>query len=157
MTFARAVTYVLDQEGGLVDNPQDPGGLTSYGISQKAYPDEDIRAMTPQRAAQIYERDYWTPLRGEQLPDPVSFALLDFAVNSGVHGAIRTLQKALEIQADGIMGPYTLGVATRTPSKVVIINLSTQRILLLAEDKNWQTFKEGWTKRVISTALEALS
>ena len=41
-TFDEIIEQVLEHEGGYVDDPTDSGGETKYGISKKAYPDEDI-------------------------------------------------------------------------------------------------------------------
>jgi len=43
MSFERAVTHVLLHEGGYSNDPNDPGGETQYGISKRAYPNEDIK------------------------------------------------------------------------------------------------------------------
>jgi lysozyme family protein len=153
MTFARAVAHVLKMEGGLVDNPTDPGGLTQYGISQRAYPQLDIRNLTQAQAAELYHSDYWEKIHGDELPDEVSFALLDYAVNSGVGGAIRGLQRAIGAQVDGTMGSQTLRLA-RVPTAVVPA-LSTERILMLAKLPTFEYFGKGWLARVISTAIEA--
>lgn len=140
-------------EGGLVDNSQDPGGLTQWGISQRAYPHLDIRNLTQAQAAGIYHDDYWQKIHGDDLPDEVAFALLDYAVNSGVGGAIRGLQRAIGAQVDGAMGAETLRLS-RIPVAVVPA-LSTERILMLMKLPIWGSFGKGWTHRVIQTAIEA--
>lgn len=155
MSFARAITHLLQVEGGYVNNPNDSGGETSFGISKRAYPNVDIRALTEQEAVGIYSRDYWEPLHGDSLPDAVSFALLDFAVNSGVGEAVRSLQRALYLTVDGIMGTQTIAAATRNP-QMTVIGLSAERMLLLTKQKEWATFAKGWTQRVIATAMEAV-
>lgn len=155
MSFARAVAYVLRAEGGYVNMPSDPGGETNFGISKRAYPDIDIKALTAQKAAQIYSDDFWEPIHGDQLPDAISFALLDFAVNSGVPAAIRSLQKVLSVNADGIMGPATVGSAIRADPRSVVERLSAERVLYLTLLPTWSTFGKGWIRRVISTAIEA--
>lgn len=153
MSFARAVSHVLKMEGGLVDNPSDPGGLTNYGISLRAYPHLDIRNLTQAQAAQIYHDDYWEKIHGDELPDEVSFALLDYAVNSGVGGAIRGLQRAIGAQVDGTMGADTIRLSR--VAVAVVPALSTERILTLMKLPVWDAFGKGWTHRVIQTAIEA--
>jgi lysozyme family protein len=153
MSFARAVAHVLKMEGGLVDNPSDPGGLTNFGISLRAYPHLDIRNLTQSQAAQIYHDDYYEKIHGDELPDAVSFALLDYAVNSGVGGAIRGLQRAIGAQVDGAMGAETIQLS-KVPMSVVPA-LSTERILMLMKLPVWSAFGKGWTQRVVQTAIEA--
>jgi lysozyme family protein len=152
MSFQRAVANVLKNEGGLVDNPNDPGGLTNFGISQRAYPSLDIRNLTSLQAMALYHKDYWTPIHGDELPDPVSFALLDYAANSGVHGAIAGLQRALGLAPDGVMGPQTIAACQRSG---VVTALSVQRLYSLTGDANWEDFGKGWATRVIGTAIAA--
>jgi lysozyme family protein len=152
MTFARAVANVLKNEGGLVDNPNDPGGLTNFGISQKAYPNLNIRELTQQQASLLYEANYWAPIHGDELPDPVSFALLDFAVDSGPGTAIKALQTSLRLPADGIIGPQTIGACGRPEA---VAALSAARIYLLTSLPEWEEFGHGWTMRVIDTAIGA--
>lgn len=155
MSFARAITHLLQVEGGYTNNPKDPGEETNRGISKRAYPNVDIRALTEQETVLLYSRDYWEPLHGDSLPDAVSFALLDFAVNSGVGEAIRALQRTLYLSVDGVMGPQTIAAANRNP-QAVVTGLSAERMLLLTKLEQWPTFGKGWTRRVIDTAIEAV-
>lgn len=157
MSFDRAFDVVIDHEGGLVDNPDDPGGLTKYGISQRAYPGEDVRNLTLTRAKEIYLRDYWRPIRGDQLPEALGLCLFDMAVNSGVSQAVRTLQKAIDAPADGILGPGTLGKALSMPPEILVSYYQAERVLFMARLPEFPTFGRGWTRRVISTAIEATS
>lgn len=101
--FTKDVAITLAQEGGatITDNKNDPGGLTKYGISQKRYPHEDIKALTEDRAELLYRRDYWTPIGGDQLPEPLALNAFDAAVNLGVPVAKRLLQgPATSVSAD---------------------------------------------------------
>ena len=81
--FNTAVALVLKHEGGLVDNPQDPGGLTNFGISKRAYPSLDIANLTVEDAKAIYQRDYWTPAMEQEPDQRIGHALLDTAVSQG--------------------------------------------------------------------------
>ena len=58
--FERALKFVLKWEGNqYVNDPDDPGGETHYGISKRAHPDIDIQALTYEQAKEIYFREYW--------------------------------------------------------------------------------------------------
>lgn len=116
--FDLAIEIVLKHEGGLVDNPADPGGLTNFGISQKAFPDVDIRGLTKEAAAEIYLNKYWTPHNFEAITSQaVATKVFDMSVNMGPVAAIRILQQALDfflagpIVADGKIGPGTASAA----------------------------------------------
>jgi lysozyme family protein len=79
-----ALRFVLRWEGGYVNDPKDPGGETNYGISKRSYPDEDIKNLRPERALYLYQRDYWNPIGGDNLPLPMCVVALDSAINCGV-------------------------------------------------------------------------
>ncbi|WP_425526518.1 glycosyl hydrolase 108 family protein [Xanthomonas oryzae] len=57
---------MLSHEGGYVNDPRDPGGETQWGISKRAYPELNIRALTRDQAIEIYRRDYWGARAGRQ-------------------------------------------------------------------------------------------
>jgi lysozyme family protein len=102
-----AIQFVLDYEGGYTIDPDDPGGATKFGISQKSYPDLNILDLTLDEAKAIYRRDYWTPCHCDDLPRPLAIAVFDCAVNQGVGEAIRLMQKSLAVKDDGEIGPIT--------------------------------------------------
>ena len=102
--FEEAIPTVLENEGGLVDDRNDPGGLTKYGISQRSYPNVDIRNLTVEGAKAIYLRDYW--MFSGIVSQPVATKLLDMYVLAK-HNAIKVIQSLLGADEDGIYGPAT--------------------------------------------------
>ena len=92
--FDRALALVLRHEGGLVSDERDPGGITNFGISQRAYPDLDIRNLKVADAANIYRTDYWDAIKGDQLPDGLAICVFDAAVNMGTDKAIQASELA---------------------------------------------------------------
>ncbi|EHS3288890.1 peptidoglycan-binding protein [Escherichia coli] len=119
-----------DIEGGYVNDPTDSGGETKYGISDRrdgvidgktdvngdGKPDTRIRDLTREQVAQIYWRDYWLPAGCDQWPDGVAMFVFDAAVQHGVKKAIRILQEAADVDADGIIGSRTRkAVSLSTP------------------------------------------
>lgn len=158
--FQKAVAYILrpDVEGGLVEDPQDPGGITNHGISLRSHPDmtaDQIRALTPDGAVEIYQREYWVHVHGDELPDPIAFALLDVSVNSGVSEGIKLLQHALGITVDGVMGPQTIRAACAAHPKDIVRDLSDRRLEFMESQPNYAHDGRGWRRRVIQTAIEA--
>lgn len=87
--FKRSLEFVLKWEGGYVNDPRDPGGETKWGISKRAYPDLDIRSLTPERAATIYYEDYWTRAGCGAIEFPLCTCVFDTAVNCGPSRAVR--------------------------------------------------------------------
>ena len=98
ISFARAVAFVLAQEGGYSNDPNDPGGETRYGISKRRYPAEDIRNLTVERARELYRRDYWDKNRCGELPAHMALCVFDAAVNGGA--PVRWLQMAVGASID---------------------------------------------------------
>ncbi len=82
--FCRAISFVLKWEGGYVNDPDDPGGETKYGISKRYHPKVDIKALTKKEAEDIYRREYWLQAGCHKMPWPDSLVHLDAAVNLGV-------------------------------------------------------------------------
>lgn len=87
---------VMDFEGGskTTNDPDDPGGLTKYGISQKAYPNEDIATLSLERAKALYKRDYWDKVGGDEVAYPWDMIMADAAVNCGVSRAVHFKEEA---------------------------------------------------------------
>ena len=133
--FDEIIEVVLKHEGGLVDDPDDPGGLTNLGISQIAYPDEDIRGLTGDRAKELYRRDYWDKYRTGDLPDRLRHIYVDMCINMGGGRAIKILQEACnsknseKIDVDGGIGPATIKAA----SNVEPFRLRAYRVMYYAE------------------------
>ena len=143
-----AFDLLMMNEGGYVNNPKDPGGETKYGISKKAYPNEDITNLTLDRAKEIYHRDYWDRCKCDYMPDALSVAVFDYAVNSGVKAAIKSLQIVLGVKVDGIIGNQTIGAANRLPLKRVLEDYLNLRMDFLMSLKTWKHFGRGWGARI---------
>jgi len=82
--FDRCITFVLKQEGGYVNDPRDAGGETNFGISKRAYPGLDIKALTVEQAKEIYSFDYWLKAGCDKLAWPDCLVVFDTAINMGV-------------------------------------------------------------------------
>jgi lysozyme family protein len=152
--FNRAFRIVVGEEGGYVNDPRDPGGETKYGISKRAYPDEDIRNLTLDRARELYRRDYWDRVRGDELPYRWALLVFDAAVNQGVEPAVRMMQDALGVMVDGRIGPRTLAAAQsdddRRPARFLAL-----RVFRYQRTANFDRFGYGWITRCFVIALEA--
>ena len=84
--FDASMPFVLRWEGGskCTKDPQDPGGTTKYGISQRHHPEVDVENLTEEQAKKIYFEEYWVKAECEKLPWPDCLVHLDTAVNLGV-------------------------------------------------------------------------
>lgn len=154
MSFEKAFDHVVGLEGGYVDDKFDPGGVTKYGISKRAYPDEDISSLTLERAKELYRRDYWNVLRCEEMPWPLAMLVFDCGVNQGIQVAAKTLQKALGVVQDGSLGKITMLQARKAGMETCALFLA-DRALRYTGTRNFDRFGRGWLKRLFMIAMEA--
>lgn len=148
MKFEQAFDRLIGHEGGYVNDPNDPGGETNWGISKRSYPDVDIRTLTREQARDIYRRDFWDRVNGERLHDGVAFQLFDFAVNSGCETAVRYLQRALGVADDGHWGKVSQEAADSTTESDTIMRLNAERLDFMTRLSNWKFHGRGWARRI---------
>ena len=153
--WTTCIAFTLAAEGGLVDDPRDPGGLTNFGISQAAYPGVDIRALTPDKASAIYAHDYWTPVQGDALPAGVDLMVFDMGVNAGVATSAQILQRCVGVEADGAIGPMTLLAVKGAHTASLVTSLSAAQLAYYQGLSGWTTFGQGWARRVSERTAHA--
>lgn len=154
--FEQCLALVLKHEGGFVNNPLDPGGMTNLGVTKKTWEDwlgnpvdeSAMRALGPSDVEPLYKKNYWDKIRGDILPLGVDYACFDIAVNSGVSRAIKTLQKALGVGADGLIGRATLDALETCNPRQVATEICEIRLNFLQSLPTFATFGKGWTRRV---------
>ncbi len=156
MPFYQEIKHVLKREGGYVNDPDDPGGETKYGISKRSHPDVDIVALTPETAAEIYKDHYWIPSKVERLPDKLQSIYFDMVVNQGQSRAVKILQQAAngkrkkdKIAVDGKIGPNTIkACATLGPER-----LKAYRVMhyakLVMNKPTLEKYYYGWFRRAM--------
>jgi len=147
---------VLHHEGGFVNHPRDPGGMTNLGVTKRVWEEwvghevdeATMRGLTPEIVAPMYKARYWDKVKGDDLPAGVDYCVFDAAVNSGVSRAAKWLQEVVGVTADGAIGPGTLkAVATMLPDDIVS-NYQRKRLAFLQGLATWDTFGKGWGRRV---------
>lgn len=163
--FEACLALVLKSEGGYVNNPKDPGGRTNLGVTQKVWEtwvghhviEADMRTLTPADVAPMYKAKYWDLIKGDQLPLGVDYAVFDAAVNSGVGRAVKLLQKAAGVTADGVIGPATLQAVNDCDHKELVFSICRARQAFLEGLPIFDTFGKGWTRRVNEVQSAALA
>ncbi len=165
-TFDAALRHVLQFEGGYSDHPHDPGGATNLGITHRvleahrgrSVSKADVRALTRAEATQIYRQRYWNAASCPALPPGLDLAVFDCAVNQGVARAIRLLQQAAKVKADGVIGPITLAAIRNAPSRDLINEFMARRMNAYGRlQQLFRTFGLGWSRRLIAIHAESLS
>lgn len=145
--FDLCANELMISEGGYVNDPKDPGGETKYGVSKRAYPNEDIKNMTEARAKQIFKRDFWDKCKCGELPDCVSIIVSDCAYNSGCSRAIKLLQKTVKTTEDGIIGKMTLSAVSKMDKQKLLWEYRENRLNFLKSLSTWKNYGKGWTDR----------
>jgi len=156
--FKLCIPIILKNEGGYINDSDDPGGKTKYGISQKNYLDIDIENLTEIQAKMFYNVDYWTPMKLERIKDKnLILQIFDMAVNIYHTRAIRILQRLVGTKTDGIMGPMTLAVVNNeldkgrdlfSEYKLERIRFYIYRVKIRKANKK---YLYGWINRVLNT------
>ena len=143
--------FAVPNEGGYINHPNDRGGETKYGISRRWYPNEDISNLTRERANIILFRDYWKNRNINQLPDELAYRVFDNAIVQGQPTAVRNLQRALGVKADGQIGPNTLNAVNsqdyNTIRKRFIDNVNKVEDEYQRRDPRQKVFEKGHRNR----------
>ena len=152
MDFNTAFDLLITHEGGFSNHPDDPGGATMYGVTEKVARAEgftgSMRNFSLNDAKTIYRKNYWDACRCDSMPDVLRYPLFDASVNSGSSQAIKWLQSAVGVKADGIIGPVTQQSANVAPVQVTRQKMIGNRLRFMTELKNWPSFSKGWARRI---------
>lgn len=159
-TFTDALNVVLHEEGGFVNNPRDPGGMTNLGVTADTWhqwtgrPINEVtmRSLTPDAVAPLYKAWYWDKIDGDNLPVGLALVVFDFAVNAGPGRAAKTLQGIVGAAEDGAIGPGTLraiqAFITAHGLAELITRFSDARANYYRSLPTFATFGKGWLARV---------
>jgi lysozyme family protein len=175
--FHIAIPHILEHEGGYVNNPNDPGGATKYGISLRYLRKrgdllgdfdgdgdvdaDDIAIMTRPMAVQVYESGFWEPNRLKDVRSQLlANKIFDMAVNMGSKQAWKLAQSAIAangqtLVADGVVGPKTIA-AVNAVEKLDYAVITTLRAMqkkfyegIMARNPKLQIFALGWFRRAV--------
>lgn len=162
--FQPSLKRVLVHEGGYSNHPKDPGGATMKGVIQRVYDayredrgvaKQSVRFISNVETGDIYRRQYWDAIKGDDLPLGLDYVVFDGAVNSGPKQSLKWLQKALaalKLYAGKIDGVWGLGTKTAVAAvndiDALIARICDVRFVFLKALKTWSTFGKGWSHRV---------
>lgn len=167
--FENCLAKLLVHEGGFVNHPSDPGGMTNLGVTARVWEEwvghevdeKQMRALTPESVAPLYKRKYFDACHADDLVSGVDYVVFDCAVNSGVGRAIKLLQSCVGATPDGGYGSITSALvkkAEEDPTRLIKL-YSAKRLEFLESLKTFPVFGKGWSRRVAevkATALEML-
>ena len=160
----KAFDLVIVNEGGYVDNSQDPGGATNWGCTKAVWEKyvghevtkDDIKALTKEDVKPLYKRNYWDAIHGDAIPSGLDYCLFDCAINSGVNRSAKIIQEIVGVFADGAIGNNTVSAITQLNPVTAINEFCDKRQAFLESLKTFPVFGKGWSKRVSEVRTRAL-
>lgn len=152
MDFDQAFHELLGHEGGYVDHPSDPGGATRWGVTERVARANGytgrMQDYPAEHAKVVYRKQYWAPVRADELPPALRYAVFDAAVNSGARQAALWLQRAVGADSDGVIGPQTITLARAAQPDFALRRMLAQRLKFMTDLKTWPHFSRGWARRI---------
>ena len=159
-TFDQCFERVVSSEGGFQNDPKDRGNWTSgvigsgelrgtkYGISAMSYPNIDIKNLTLENAKDVYEKDWWDRLKLERFSKAVAFQIFDAAVNHGASSAVKMVQRAVGVVADGVVGEKTISAIRKIDPDDFVLKFLAERIEFFTKVSTFSVYGRGWMNRV---------
>lgn len=175
--FNKAIIHTLASEGGYVNDSNDPGGATNWGVSirfLKSAGDydkdgwldgdidhdgdvdiNDIKKMTKEEAVDIYKMHFWDKYKYENIQNyDVAARIFDMTVNMGARQAAKLAQRAAGASADGVLGPKSFGAINKKRPDEMMRELRFQHVKfyldLMERRPKFTKYKNGWLRRACS-------
>ena len=158
--YDKCLKHILKFEGGFVNHPKDPGGMTNLGVTKATYEgwlgrkvtEAEMRALTPKSVGPIYKKNYWDRANADNMPSGIDLVVFDFGVNAGPIRAIKFIQELVGVEPDNKVGPMTLAAINEYVSRH-----GAEKLITLYQNKRkeyyqrlptFKTFGKGWINRV---------
>jgi len=163
--FDKCMSWLLEHEGGFVNHPRDPGGMTNLGVTKTTYDsfygtdidEEGMQRLTRADVEPIYWKNYWLPNKCQELPHGVDWMVFDWSVNSGPSRAAKALQRAVGAFEDGAIGPKTLEAVKASNRVDIIEQMANDREAFYRSLSTFDTFGRGWLRRNDETTEQAIA
>ena len=163
--FDKCLAMLLAHEGGFVNHPKDPGGMTNLGVTRAVYEDwvdgpvseQDMRDLKPEDVGPIYKKKYWDRVKADNLPEGLDWSCFDWCVNSGSKRPAKALQRIIGATADGSIGPATLTLVADHDPVELIEKMFDSRQSFYEGLTTFDTFGRGWTRRNKETLEQSLT
>jgi lysozyme family protein len=162
--WQKSFELMLKSEGGYVNNPADPGGMTNLGVTKATWEnwvgresdEAEMRGLTPEKVEPLYKKKYWDAVRGDEIENGgVAYLLFDFAVNAGPGRAIKVMQTAVGVTPDGGFGPMTMAAVQAVDPVELIERFSQAKEDFYRSLTTFATFGKGWLNRVADVKVKA--
>ena len=165
--FDRALVFVLKMEGGYANDPDDRGGATNFGVTQKNYDKwrtaqeidtRDVKLISEDEVRVIYRTQYWQKARCDDLPWPVCLAHFDGFVQHRPRVASQILQRATNyiardpLRVDGLVGVMTTEAVRRQDPRMLSRSIVIERLFfysrIVERDRTQAKFLKLWRPRM---------
>ena len=154
--FPASLALILKSEGGFVNHPRDPGGMTNLGVTRNVWRDwvkrdvdeAEMRSLTPELVAPLYKARYWDACKCDDLMLGIDYCVFDAAVNMGPFRAAKLLQTALGVTADGVIGRATIAATTAADPTELLEAFNQSKEEFYQSLPTFSTFGKGWLNRV---------
>lgn len=166
--MGQCIAKILVHEGGFVNHPKDPGGITNMGVTKRVYEEwvghevseQDMRDLDEDDVRPIYQKNYWDRIKGDKLPSGLDLCVFDFGVNAGTGRAAKYLQKMIGTTVDGGIGPNTLKAVKAYVKENGLVE-TIKKYQANRQDyyeslSTFETFGRGWTVRNNDTTEMAI-
>ena len=163
--WKKSFEMMLASEGGYVNHPSDPGGMTNLGVTKRVWEEwtgresneAEMRALTPELVETLYKVRFWDACRCDEMPSGIDYLVFDFAVNAGPGRSAKILQAAVGVPADGVIGPVTLAAVKDIPENELVEKFSQAKEDFYRSLNTFETFGKGWLNRVAAVKIKASS
>ena len=163
--WKQAFEQMLKSEGGFVNHPSDPGGMTNLGVTKATWEnwvgresdEAEMRGLTPEKVEPLYKKKYWDAVRADELPVGLDYLMFDFGVNAGPGRAIKVMQSAVGVTPYGGFGPLTLAAVQAIDPVELIEKFSQAKEDFYRSLGTFATFGKGWLNRVADVKVKANS
>ena len=163
--FEKSLDLVLKSEGGFVNHPSDPGGMTNLGVTKHVWEewvghpvDEKVmRNLTAEYVAPMYKKKYWDSCGCDNLAKGLDYVVFDFAVNAGPGRSVKILQQTIGCVPDGMLGPRDISALANSDARDILEKFCAARVDFYKTLKTFPVFGKGWLARTERVRAEALN
>ena len=169
MTDRDLIDRVIEAEGGFVNDADDHGGATKFGVTRAVLErwrhapmsDDDVKNLSLTEAREILIDLYILRPNFHLLgSDILRAVLVDFAVNSGPTSAIKAMQRCLKVAVDGVLGAETLHAANLRRGETLAQLVNAERVeklgRIVTNDPSQAKFASGWSRRIADKIREVV-
>jgi lysozyme family protein len=161
--WQKSFELMLASEGGYVNHPSDPGGMTNLGVTKRVWEEwvgresneKEMRSLTPEMVEPLYKRKFWDACKCDDMPSGIDYLVFDFAVNAGVGRSAKILQTAVGVTPDGGIGPITLAAVKAQDPAELVQKFSDAKEAFYRSLNTFETFGKGWLNRVAAVKIKA--